>query len=181
MNRQSGSSVGYVVVAVLLVILSLGGIWLLKSGLGSSDIKPQTEGVVKDVKKDSDSKKSDESKNKDNKDEAKSNKEIAKKESDEAKKKEEAKKAAEAAKEANRVNNENNSSKANSNDGTKTQSESTQNQIARTGATLPTDSSDLPQTGPAQSVLSMVVGAVAIFLSGYVYYHYGYPKRNQDY
>lgn len=35
----------------------------------------------------------------------------------------------------------------------------------------------LPTTGPIEDIFMMVIGAVAIFGSGYVYYHYGYGRK----
>lgn len=168
-RQQTGSIVAYVVVGLLLAVASVAAIVAVRNYDAGDKIasRPITEAPSDPDK--AAQKSTDADKEKATKDAAEREKEQATQKAHEA----EAEAAAEqkaadeakAAEEAARVAAESEAATA---DGP----------MATAGAQVTTG--ELPTTGPAEDLLSMVIGLVAIVGAGYVYYHYGTKQHGKD-
>lgn len=156
-SKQTGSTVIFVVVGVILSIALIAGIAFVRKQFATAGETPGQVAVSSEQSTSSGS--SQNSSTNQNDDAAKQAEEAAKKKAEEeaaAKKAEEEKQKREAAAAEAKKQQEQAAAQA---------AQSAQSQTATTG--------DLPTTGPLEDLFMMVVGAVAIFGAGYVYYHYG--------
>lgn len=164
-RNESGAVVPYVIGAVLLVAVVIGGIYFahyrgglhgettLEIGQQKTDDKQDQANKGNDTKKD-DSKDTDEKSAADKKAEEDARAKVAaeeKKKAEEAKKAEAQKKADAAAKEEAEAD---------------TESTPMERQEVAAANTLPT-------TGPVEDFLASIIGVVALVGAGYVYYHFG--------
>ena len=174
-KKQQGSVASFIVTGVLLSTVFIGSIVAVKKQFGTN--KSESNDVTKiaktEDKKIGDNKyKSKESTSKDtgnNNKETESQKKPDSLDNNQAEQKkleEEAKKKSDTEKQQNQTGAPQQS----------TSNQELQNQNQQTklsGAS----SEALPTTGPIEDIFMMVIGAVAIFGSGYVYYHYGYGRK----
>ena len=184
-KKQQGSVASFIVTGVLLSTVFIGSIVAVKKQFGTnkSDSNDVTKIAKTEDKKVSDntstststSKSKSKSKESTSKDTGNNNKktESQKKpdsldnnQAEQKKLEEEAKKKSEIEKQQNQIGTPQQST---SNQELQNQSQQTQLSGASSEA--------LPTTGPIEDIFMMVIGAVAIFGSGYVYYHYGYGRK----
>ncbi|MBB1523722.1 hypothetical protein HG468_001625 [Candidatus Saccharibacteria bacterium] len=174
-KKQQGSVASFIVTGVLLSTVFIGSIVAVKKQFGTN--KSKSNDVTKiakteDKKVGDNTSKSKESTSKDtgnNNKETESQKKPDSLDNNQAEQKkleEEAKKKSEIEKQQNQTGVPQQST---SNQELQNQSQQTQLSGASSEA--------LPTTGPIEDIFMMVIGAVAIFGSGYVYYHYGYGRK----
>ena len=180
-KKQQGSVVSFIVTGVLLSTVFIGSIVAVKKQFGTnkSDSNDATKIAKTEDKKVSDntstSTSTSKSKESTSKDTGNNNKEtesqkkpdsLKNNQAEQKKLEEEAKKKSETEKQQNQAG-----APQQSNPNQELQNQSQQTQLS--GAS----SEALPTTGPIEDIFMMVIGAVAIFGSGYVYYHYGYGRK----
>ena len=180
-KKQQGSVASFIVTGVLLSTVFIGSIVAVKKQFGTnkSDSNDVTKIAKTEYKKVGDntstSKSKSKSKESTSKDTGNNNKETKSQEkpdsldnnqAEQKKLEEEAKKKSETEKQQNQAG-----APHQSNPNQELQNQSQQTQLS--GAS----SEALPTTGPIEDIFMMVIGAVAIFGSGYVYYHYGYGRK----
>jgi hypothetical protein cdiviTM7_01550 len=178
-KKQQGSVASFIVTGVLLSTVFIGSIVAVKKQFGTnkSDSNDVTKIAKTEYKKVGDNTSTSKSKSKEStsKDTGNNNKETKSQEkpdsldnnqAEQKKLEEEAKKKSETEKQQNQAG-----APHQSNPNQELQNQSQQTQLS--GAS----SEALPTTGPIEDIFMMVIGAVAIFGSGYVYYHYGYGRK----
>ena len=174
-KKQQGSVASFIVTGVLLSTVFIGSIVAVKKQFGTnkSDSNDVTKIAKTEDKKVSDNtSKSKESTSKDignNNKETESQKKpdsLKNNQAEQKKLEEEAKKKSDTEKQQNQTG-----APQQSTSNQELQNQSQQTQLS--GAS----SEALPTTGPIEDIFMMVIGAVAIFGSGYVYYHYGYGRK----
>jgi hypothetical protein cdiviTM7_01550 len=181
-KKQQGSVASFIVTGVLLSTVFIGSIVAVKKQFGTnkSDSNDATKIAKTEDKKVSDNtstSKSKESTQKEStsKDTGNNNKEtesqkkpdsLKNNQAEQKKLEEEAKKKSDTEKQQNQTG-----APQQSTSNQELQNQSQQTQLS--GAS----SEALPTTGPIEDIFMMVIGAVAIFGSGYVYYHYGYGRK----
>lgn len=174
-KKQQGSIASFIVTGVLLSTVFIGSIVAVKKQFGTN--KSESNDVTKiakteDKKIGDNTSKSKESTSKDtgnNNKKTESQKKPDSLDNNQAEQKkleEETKKKSETEKQQNQT-----SVPQQSTSSQELQNQSQQTQLS--GAS----SEALPTTGPIEDIFMMVIGAVAIFGSGYVYYHYGYGRK----
>ena len=162
-KKQQGSVASFIVTGVLLSTVFIGSIVAVKKQFGTnkSDSNDVTKIAKTEDKKVSDNTSTSKSKESTSKDTGNNNKETegcvafqwGRKKSDTEK----------------QQNQTGAPQQSTSNQELQNQSQQTQLSGASSEA--------LPTTGPIEDIFMMVIGAVAIFGSGYVYYHYGYGRK----
>lgn len=180
-KKQQGSVASFIVTGVLLSTVFIGSIVAVKKQFGTnkSDSNDVTKIAKTEDKKigDNTSTSTSKSKSKEStgKDTGNNNKEtesqkkpdsLKNNQAEQKKLEEEAKKKSDTEKQQNQT-----SAPQQSTSNQELQNQSQQTQLS--GAS----SEALPTTGPIEDIFMMVIGAVAIFGSGYVYYHYGYGRK----
>jgi LPXTG-motif cell wall-anchored protein len=160
-KNESGAVVSYVIGAVLLVMVVIGGIYFAhqRGSLNSQATlelgKEATETTQNQANNDNESKEAEKASNEKTEADKKAEEDAqAKVAADEKKKAEEAKKAEE--------------EKAQAAEDSPAATESTpmeRQEVATAG--------NLPTTGPVEDILASVVGLIALVGAGYVYYHFG--------
>ena len=180
-KKQQGSVASFIVTGVLLSTVFIGSIVAVKKQFGTnkSDSNDATKIAKTEDKKVSDNTSTSTSKSKSkestSKDTGNNNKEtesqkkpdsLKNNQAEQKKLEEEAKKKSDTEKQQNQAG-----APQQSNPNQELQNQSQQTQLS--GAS----SEALPTTGPIEDIFMMVIGAVAIFGSGYVYYHYGYGRK----
>ena len=177
-KKQQGSVASFIVTGVLLSTVFIGSIVAVKKQFGTnkSDSNDVTKIAKTEYKKVGDNTSTSKSKSKEspskdtgNNKETKSQEKPDSLDNNQAEQKkleEEAKKKSETEKQQNQAG-----APHQSNPNQELQNQSQQTQLS--GAS----SEALPTTGPIEDIFMMVIGAVAIFGSGYVYYHYGYGRK----
>lgn len=180
-KKQQGSVASFIVTGVLLSTVFIGSIVAVKKQFGTnkSDSNDVTKIAKTEDKKVSDntstSTSTSKSKESTSKDTGNNNKEtesqkkpdsLKNNQAEQKKLEEEAKKKSDTEKQQNQTGTPQQST---SNQELQNQSQQTQLSGASSEA--------LPTTGPIEDIFMMVIGAVAIFGSGYVYYHYGYGRK----
>lgn len=178
-KKQQGSVASFIVTGVLLSTVFIGSIVAVKKQFGTnkSDSNDATKIAKTEDKKVSDNTSTSKSKSKEStsKDTGNNNKEtesqkkpdsLDNNQAEQKKLEEEAKKKSDTEKQQNQTG-----APQQSTSNQELQNQSQQTQLS--GAS----SEALPTTGPIEDIFMMVIGAVAIFGSGYVYYHYGYGRR----
>lgn len=178
-KKQQGSVASFIVTGVLLSTVFIGSIVAVKKQFGTnkSDSNDVTKIAKTEDKKIGDNTSTSTSKSKEStgKDTGNNNKEtesqkkpdsLKNNQAEQKKLEEEAKKKSDTEKQQNQT-----SAPQQSTSNQELQNQSQQTQLS--GAS----SEALPTTGPIEDIFMMVIGAVAIFGSGYVYYHYGYGRK----
>ena len=180
-KKQQGSVASFIVTGVLLSTVFIGSIVAVKKQFGTnkSDSNDATKIAKTEDKKVSDntstSTSTSTSKESTSKDTGNNNKEtesqkkpdsLKNNQAEQKKLEEEAKKKSDTEKQQNQTG-----APQQSNPNQELQNQNQQTQLS--GAS----SEALPTTGPIEDIFMMVIGAVAIFGSGYVYYHYGYGRK----
>lgn len=180
-KKQQGSVASFIVTGVLLSTVFIGSIVAVKKQFGTnkSDSNDATKIAKTEDKKVSDNTSTSTSKSKSkestSKDTGNNNKEtesqkkpdsLKNNQAEQKKLEEEAKKKSDTEKQQNQTG-----APQQSNPNQELQNQNQQTQLS--GAS----SEALPTTGPIEDIFMMVIGAVAIFGSGYVYYHYGYGRK----
>lgn len=178
-KKQQGSVASFIVTGVLLSTVFIGSIVAVKKQFGTnkSDSNDVTKIAKTEDKKVSDNTSTSKSKSKEStsKDTGNNNKEtesqkkpdsLKNNQAEQKKLEEEAKKKSDTEKQQNQTG-----APQQSNPNQELQNQNQQTQLS--GAS----SEALPTTGPIEDIFMMVIGAVAIFGSGYVYYHYGYGRK----
>ena len=180
-KKQQGSVASFIVTGVLLSTVFIGSIVAVKKQFGTnkSDSNDATKIAKTEDKKVSDntstSTSTSKSKESTSKDTGNNNKEtesqkkpdsLKNNQAEQKKVEEEAKKKSDTEKQQNQTG-----APQQSNPNQELQNQNQQTQLS--GAS----SEALPTTGPIEDIFMMVIGAVAIFGSGYVYYHYGYGRK----
>ena len=180
-KKQQGSVASFIVTGVLLSTVFIGSIVAVKKQFGtnksnSNDItkiaKTEDKKVSDNTSTSTSTSKSKESTSKDtgnNNKETESQKKpdsLKNNQAEQKKLEEEAKKKSDTEKQQNQTG-----APQQSTSNQELQNQSQQTQLS--GAS----SEALPTTGPIEDIFMMVIGAVAIFGSGYVYYHYGYGRK----
>jgi hypothetical protein cdiviTM7_01550 len=180
-KKQQGSVASFIVTGVLLSTVFIGSIVAVKKQFGTnkSDSNDVTKIAKTEDKKigDNTSTSTSTSKSKEStgKDTGNNNKEtesqkkpdsLKNNQAEQKKLEEEAKKKSDTEKQQNQTGVPQQST---SNQELQNQSQQTQLSGASSEA--------LPTTGPIEDIFMMVIGAVAIFGSGYIYYHYGYGRK----
>lgn len=178
-KKQQGSVASFIVTGVLLSTVFIGSIVAVKKQFGTnkSDSNDVTKIAKTEDKKVSDNTSTSTSTSKEStsKDTGNNNKEtesqkkpdsLKNNQAEQKKLEEEAKKKSDTEKQQNQT-----SAPQQSTSNQELQNQSQQTQLS--GAS----SEALPTTGPIEDIFMMVIGAVAIFGSGYVYYHYGYGRK----
>ena len=180
-KKQQGSVASFIVTGVLLSTVFIGSIVAVKKQFGTnkSDSNDATKIAKTEDKKVSDntstSTSTSKSKESTSKDTGNNNKEtesqkkpdsLKNNQAEQKKIEEEAKKKSDTEKQQNQTG-----APQQSNPNQELQNQNQQTQLS--GAS----SEALPTTGPIEDIFMMVIGAVAIFGSGYVYYHYGYGRK----
>ena len=176
-KTQQGSVASFIVTGVLLSTVFIGSIVAVKKQFGTN--KSESNDVTKiaktEDKKIGDNISTSKSKESTSKDTGNNNKKTESQKKpdsldnnqvEQKKLEEEAKKKSEIEKQQNQTGVPQQST---SNQELQNQSQQTQLSGASSEA--------LPTTGPIEDIFMMVIGAVAIFGSGYVYYHYGYGRK----
>lgn len=177
-KKQQGSVASFIVTGVLLSTVFIGSIVAVKKQFGTNN-KSESNDVTKiaktEDKKIGDNISTSKSKESTSKDTGNNNKEtesqkkpdsLKNNQAEQKKLEEEAKKKSDTEKQQNQTGAPQQST---SNQELQNQSQKTQLSGASSEA--------LPTTGPIEDIFMMVIGAVAIFGSGYVYYHYGYGRK----
>jgi hypothetical protein cdiviTM7_01550 len=174
-KKQQGSVASFIVTGVLLSTVFIGSIVAVKKQFGTN--KSDSNDVTK-IAKTEDKKIGDNistSKESTSKDTGNNNKKtesqkkpdsLKNNQAEQKKLEEEAKKKSDTEKQQNQTG-----APQQSTSNQELQNQSQQTQLS--GAS----SEALPTTGPIEDIFMMVIGAVAIFGSGYVYYHYGYGRK----
>lgn len=178
-KKQQGSVASFIVTGVLLSTVFIGSIVAVKKQFGTnkSDSNDATKIAKTEDKKVSDNTSTSTSKSKEStsKDTGNNNKETESQKKPDSLKNNQAeqKKLEEEAKNKSDTEKQQNQTGApqQSTSNQELQNQSQQTQLS--GAS----SEALPTTGPIEDIFMMVIGAVAIFGSGYVYYHYGYGRK----
>lgn len=178
-KKQQGSVASFIVTGVLLSTVFIGSIVAVKKQFvtNKSDSNDVTKIAKTEDKKigDNISKSKSKSKESTSKDTGNNNKEtesqkkpdsLKNNQAEQKKLEEEAKKKSDTEKQQNQTG-----APQQSTSNQELQNQSQQTQLS--GAS----SEALPTTGPIEDIFMMVIGAVAIFGSGYVYYHYGYGRK----
>lgn len=180
-KKQQGSVASFIVTGVLLSTVFIGSIVAVKKQFGTnkSDSNDATKIAKTEDKKVSDNTSTSTSTSKykesTSKDTGNNNKEtefqkkpdsLKNNQAEQKKLEEEAKKKSDTEKQQNQTG-----APQQSNPNQELQNQNQQTQLS--GAS----SEALPTTGPIEDIFMMVIGAVAIFGSGYVYYHYGYGRK----
>ena len=181
-KKQQGSVASFIVTGVLLSTVFIGSIVAVKKQFGtnksgSNDVTKIAKTEDKKVGDNTSTSKSKESTQKEStsKDTGNNNKEtesqkkpdsLKNNQAEQKKLEEEAKKKSDTEKQQNQTG-----APQQSTSNQELQNQSQQTQLS--GAS----SEALPTTGPIEDIFMMVIGAVAIFGSGYVYYHYGYGRK----
>ena len=180
-KKQQGSVASFIVTGVLLSTVFIGSIVAVKKQFGTnkSDSNDATKIAKTEDKKVSDntstSTSTSKSKESTSKDTGNNNKEtesqkkpdsLKNNQAEQKKLEEEANKKSDTEKQQNQTG-----APQQSNPNQELQNQNQQTQLS--GAS----SEALPTTGPIEDIFMMVIGAVAIFGSGYVYYHYGYGRK----
>lgn len=168
-KKQQGSVASFIVTGVLLSTVFIGSIVAVKKQFGTnkSDSNDVTKIAKTEDKKIGDNISTSKSKESTSKDTGNNNKET------ESQKKPDSLKNNQAEQKKSETEKQQNQSGApqQSNPNQELQNQSQQTQLS--GAS----SEALPTTGPIEDIFMMVIGAVAIFGSGYIYYHYGYGRK----
>ena len=168
-KKQQGSVASFIVTGVLLSTVFIGSIVAVKKQFGTnkSDSNDVTKIAKTEDKKVSDNTSTSKSKESTSKDTGNNNKETeSQKKPDSLDNHQSEQKKSETEKQQNQAG-----APQQSNPNQELQNQSQQTQLS--GAS----SEALPTTGPIEDIFMMVIGAVAIFGSGYVYYHYGYGRK----
>lgn len=173
-KKQQGSVASFIVTGVLLSTVFIGSIVAVKKQFGtnksgSNDVTKIAKTEDKKVGDNTSISKSKESTQKEStsKDTGNNNKETkSRKKPDSLDNHQSEQKKSETEKQQNQAG-----APQQSNPNQELQNQSQQTQLS--GAS----SEALPTTGPIEDIFMMVIGAVAIFGSGYVYYHYGYGRK----
>lgn len=173
-KKQQGSVASFIVTGVLLSTVFIGSIVAVKKQFGtnksdSNDVTKIAKTEDKKVSDNTSTSKSKESTQKEStsKDTGNNNKETeSRKKPDSLDNHQSEQKKSETEKQQNQAG-----APQQSNPNQELQNQSQQTQLS--GAS----SEALPTTGPIEDIFMMVIGAVAIFGSGYVYYHYGYGRK----
>lgn len=172
-KKQQGSVASFIVTGVLLSTVFIGSIVAVKKQFGTnkSDSNDATKIAKTEDKKVSDNTSTSTSKSKSkestSKDTGNNNKETeSQKKPDSLKNNQAEQKKSDTEKQQNQTG-----APQQSTSNQELQNQSQQTQLS--GAS----SEALPTTGPIEDIFMMVIGAVAIFGSGYVYYHYGYGRK----
>ena len=172
-KKQQGSVASFIVTGVLLSTVFIGSIVAVKKQFGTKKIaKTEDKKVSDNTSTSTSTSKSKESTSKDtgnNNKETESQKKpdsLKNNQAEQKKLEEEAKKKSDTEKQQNQTG-----APQQSNPNQELQNQNQQTQLS--GAS----SEALPTTGPIEDIFMMVIGAVAIFGSGYVYYHYGYGRK----
>lgn len=178
-KKQQGSVASFIVTGVLLSTVFIGSIVAVKKQFGTN--KSESNDITKIAKTedkkigDNTSTSTSKSKESTGKDTGNNNKktESQKKPDSLDNNQAEQKKLEEKAKKKSEIEKQQNQTGApqQSTSNQELQNQSQQTQLS--GAS----SEALPTTGPIEDIFMMVIGAVAIFGSGYVYYHYGYGRK----
>lgn len=168
-KKQQGSVASFIVTGVLLSTVFIGSIVAVKKQFGTN--KSESNDVTKiaktEDKKIGDNISKSKSKEFTSKDTGNNNKETeSQKKPDSLDNHQSEQKKSETEKQQNQAG-----APQQSNPNQELQNQSQQTQLS--GAS----SEALPTTGPIEDIFMMVIGAVAIFGSGYVYYHYGYGRK----
>ncbi len=173
-KKQQGSVASFIVTGVLLSTVFIGSIVAVKKQFGtnksgSNDVTKIAKTEDKKVGDNTSTSKSKESTQKEStsKDTGNNNKETeSRKKPDSLDNHQSEQKKSETEKQQNQAG-----APQQSTSNQELQNQSQQTQLS--GAS----SEALPTTGPIEDIFMMVIGAVAIFGSGYVYYHYGYGRK----
>lgn len=173
-KKQQGSVASFIVTGVLLSTVFIGSIVAVKKQFGtnkssSNDVTKIAKTEDKKAGDNTSTSKSKESTQKEStsKDTGNNNKETeSRKKPDSLDNHQFEQKKSETEKQQNQAG-----APQQSNPNQELQNQSQQTQLS--GAS----SEALPTTGPIEDIFMMVIGAVAIFGSGYVYYHYGYGRK----
>lgn len=173
-KKQQGSVASFIVTGVLLSTVFIGSIVAVKKQFGtnksdSNDVTKIAKTEDKKIGDNTSTSKSKESTQKEftSKDTGNNNKETeSRKKPDSLDNHQSEQKKSETEKQQNQAG-----APQQSNPNQELQNQSQQTQLS--GAS----SEALPTTGPIEDIFMMVIGAVAIFGSGYVYYHYGYGRK----
>ena len=173
-KKQQGSVASFIVTGVLLSTVFIGSIVAVKKQFGtnksgSNDVTKIAKTEDKKVGDNTTTSKSKESTQKEStsKDTGNNNKETeSRKKPDSLDNHQSEQKKSETEKQQNQAG-----APQQSTSNQELQNQSQQTQLS--GAS----SEALPTTGPIEDIFMMVIGAVAIFGSGYVYYHYGYGRK----
>ena len=173
-KKQQGSVASFIVTGVLLSTVFIGSIVAVKKQFGtnksgSNDVTKIAKTEDKKVGDNTSTSKSKESTQKEStsKDTGNNNKETeSRKKPDSLDNHQSEQKKSEIEKQQNQTG-----APQQSTSNQELQNQSQQTQLS--GAS----SEALPTTGPIEDIFMMVIGAVAIFGSGYVYYHYGYGRK----
>ena len=173
-KKQQGSVASFIVTGVLLSTVFIGSIVAVKKQFGtnksdSNDVTKIAKTEYKKVGDNTSTSTSKESTQKEStsKDTGNNNKETeSRKKPDSLDNHQSEQKKSETEKQQNQAG-----APQQSNPNQELQNQSQQTQLS--GAS----SEALPTTGPIEDIFMMVIGAVAIFGSGYVYYHYGYGRK----
>ena len=173
-KKQQGSVASFIVTGVLLSTVFIGSIVAVKKQFGtnksgSNDVTKIAKTEDKKVGDNTSTSKSKESTQKEStsKDTGNNNKETeSRKKPDSLDNHQSEQQKSETEKQQNQAG-----APQQSNPNQELQNQSQQTQLS--GAS----SEALPTTGPIEDIFMMVIGAVAIFGSGYVYYHYGYGRK----
>ncbi|NLA43175.1 LPXTG cell wall anchor domain-containing protein [Candidatus Saccharibacteria bacterium] len=178
-KQQSGSVAVFAIVGVLLAALIVGAIVISQRrgsesrvAFGPQELRQADPGNQKQPKAD---KKTDNPKSKDKSDkvkESEQNKDSSKQLDDDKRKKAEGDKSTEdkLREEAIAKAKRQHEAEAAREAQPQPQTQTGDGPMSRTGGVGP---ADLPETGPAEDLLMMTIGVVAIVGSGYFYYHYG--------
>ncbi len=173
-KKQQGSVASFIVTGVLLSTVFIGSIVAVKKQFGtnksgSNDVTKIAKTEDKKVGDNTSTSKSKESTQKEStsKDTGNNNKETeSRKKPDSLDNHQSEQKKSETEKQQNQAG-----APQQSNPNQELQNQNQQTKLS--GAS----SEALPTTGPIEDIFMMVIGAVAIFGSGYVYYHYGYGRK----
>lgn len=173
-KKQQGSVASFIVTGVLLSTVFIGSIVAVKKQFGtnksgSNDVTKIAKTEDKKVGDNTSTSKSKESTQKEStsKDTGNNNKETeSRKKPDSLDNHQSEQKKSETEKQQNQAG-----APQQSTSNQELQNQSQQTQLS--GAS----SEALPTTGPIEDIFMMVIGAVAIFGSSYVYYHYGYGRK----
>lgn len=176
-QKQSGSTIVYVIVGIVLAAASVGAIIVAQHRGERQVVSQPSAGVVQTPQDSSDSAKD---KNQDDAQSSESgNRETSEKEKAEADKqaKEKAKRAEEQKQADEKAAAEREKEATAKEEAARKQAEQAQAAVneqgpmARTG--VDTQAGSLPETGPVEDTLGIVIGIIAILGAGYFYYHFG--------
>ena len=162
-KKQQGSVASFIVTGVLLSTVFIGSIVAVKKQFGTN--KSDSNDATKIAKTEESTSKDTGNNNKETESQKKPDS-LKNNQAEQKKLEEEAKKKSDTEKQQNQTG-----APQQSNPNQELQNQNQQTQLS--GAS----SEALPTTGPIEDIFMMVIGAVAIFGSGYVYYHYGYGRK----